>query len=229
VNFTVPPDGQWVERTIDLSANANWTGYMSSVRIDPTSASNAVVSVDWVRFVPSGAFAANRPPVLPLLPALSNLTVTAGQTLSFTHAATDPDGMAQVLTYRLVDPPAGATIDASTGALTWRPAISQSPLVQALVVTVTDSGTPSLSATQTVWVTVNRPAQPVISAAGFSGGRFSLAVAGDGGPDYTILASTNLTTWSPIWMTNPPMPPFLFTDPASTNFSRRFYRVLLGP
>jgi hypothetical protein len=30
-------------------------------------------------------------------------------------------------------------------------------------------------------------------------------------------------------VTNPPMQPFLFTDPAATNFSRRFYRVRLGP
>ena len=229
VNFTVPPDGQWYERMIDLSANANWTGYMNSVRIDPTSASNAVVSVDWVRFMPSGAFAPNQPPVLSSLPATTNRTVIAGQTLSVTNAATDADGPAQTLAYSLVDPPAGAAINASTGVLTWRPAIAQSPLVQAIVVKVTDNGTPSLGTTQTLWVTVNRPAQPVISMAGINKSRFNLTVAGDRGPDYTILASTNLATWTPIWMTNPPMPPFLFTDLSATNFSRRFYRVLLGP
>ena len=229
VNFTVPPDGQWYERNVDLTGNTNWTGYMGSVRIDPTSASNAVVSIDWVRFVPSGAFAANQPPVLSAQPAGTNRTVIAGQTLSVTNAATDADGPAQTLTYSLVDSPSGATINANTGVLTWRPTISQSPLVQAIVVKVTDSGTPSLSATQTVWVTVNRPAQPVISASGLSDGRFSLAVAGDSGPDYTVLASTNLTSWSSVWVTNPPLQPFLFTDPAATNFNRRFYRVLLGP
>ena len=229
VNFTVPPDGQWYERTIDLSGNANWTGTMSSVRIDPTTASNAVVSIDWVRFVPTGALAANQAPVLSALPSITNRTVIAGQTLAVTNAATDADGAAQTLTYSLVNPPAGAAINASTGVLTWRPAIAQSPFVQAIVVKVTDSGTPSLSATQTVWVTVNRPAQPVIGAAGLSNGRFSFPVAGDRGPDYTILASTNLIAWSPVWLTNSPLPPFFFTDPFTTNFHRRFYRVLLGP
>ncbi|MCF7864049.1 MAG: hypothetical protein K9L89_04605 [Kiritimatiellales bacterium] len=53
VNFSVPPDGQWVERTIDLSTNPDWHGHMASVRLDPTLASNATVSVDWVRFMPA--------------------------------------------------------------------------------------------------------------------------------------------------------------------------------
>lgn len=51
--FAVPPNGQWVERTIDLSANPDWHGYMRRVRLDPTVASNATVSVDWIRFMPA--------------------------------------------------------------------------------------------------------------------------------------------------------------------------------
>ncbi len=229
VNFAVPPDGQWYERTIDLSGQTNWKGFMNSVRIDPTSASNAVVSVDWVRLLPSNAYAANQPPVLPVQPAFSNVTLIAGQTLTFTNAATDLDVPAQVLTYSLVNPPAGATIDAGTGVFSWRPTITQSPLVQSIAVVVTDNGTPSLSTTQTVWVTVNRPVQPVISSLASHNGSVNLTVMGDGGPDYLMQASTNLTSWVPIWITNPPAPPFLFSDPVATNFNRRFYRVLLGP
>ena len=52
-SFSVPPDNQWHERTIDLSANPNWMGHMASVRIDPTVAADATVSVDWVRFMPA--------------------------------------------------------------------------------------------------------------------------------------------------------------------------------
>lgn len=229
VNFGVPPDGEWVERTVDLSGHANWTGLMNSVRLDPTTASNATVSVDWVRFVPTGAYAPNEAPTLSLPAAQSNVTLVAGQTLTLTNSVADPNAPEQTLTFTLVDPPEGASIDADTGVLTWRPAVEPSPRVQPLVVAVTDNGVPSLSATQTVWVAVSRPAQPVIASAALAGGLFSLSVTGDAGPDYTLLASTNLTVWTPLWTTNPTAPPFLFSDPAATNFRRRFYRVLLGP
>jgi hypothetical protein len=49
------------------------------------------------------------------------------------------------------------------------------------------------------------------------------------GPDYTVLGSTNLFDWVPLLSTNPPIMPFLFTEPNNTNYDRRFYRVLLGP
>ncbi len=53
VSFSVPPDGQWVERTIDLSANPYWNGFMPQVELEPTMLSNATVSIDWVRFMPA--------------------------------------------------------------------------------------------------------------------------------------------------------------------------------
>ncbi len=229
VTFTVPPDGQWYERTVDLSSNANWSGYMSSVRLDPTSASNALVSVDWVRLLPGGDYAANRPPAWPALGASSNRSVIAGQTLTITNAATDPNGASQTLRYSLLNPPAGASLDASSGVLSWRPTLAQAPQTHPLVWVAADSGTPSLSATQTLWVAVGQPAQPVITAVGLGNGQLSLSVTGDGGPDYTVLASTNLLDWTPLWITNPPSRPFTVSDPSATNFTRRFYRVLLGP
>lgn len=59
----------------------------------------------------------NQPPVLVALP---DLTVTEGDTVSFTATATDADQPAQPLTYALVnDPPAGAGIDPVTGAFVW--------------------------------------------------------------------------------------------------------------
>jgi hypothetical protein len=56
VNFSVPPDGKWVERVIDLSTNANWKGYIHSIRLDPTTASNATVELDWVRLRPAAGY-----------------------------------------------------------------------------------------------------------------------------------------------------------------------------
>ncbi|QHI69789.1 hypothetical protein [Tichowtungia aerotolerans] len=50
--FSVPPDDEWHECTLDLSSLSNWTGMMKRVRLDPTIYSGATVSIDWVRFMP---------------------------------------------------------------------------------------------------------------------------------------------------------------------------------
>jgi hypothetical protein len=229
VNFTVPPDGQWYERTLDLAGNANWAGAISTLRIDPTTASNATVSVDWVRLLPAAAYAANQAPVWPALGAASNLTLTAGQTLALTNAASDPNGASQSVRYSLADAPPGATIDAASGVFRWRPLVAPTSRLERVAWVATDDGTPSLSATQTVWIAVNPPAQPVLGAPALGARSAVFTVAGDPGPDYTVLASTNLQSWSELLLTNPPSLPFSVTDRAATNSARRFYRVLLGP
>ena len=58
---------------------------------------------------------------------------------------------------------------------------------------------------------------------------FSLTVNGDTGPDYIVLASTNLTDWTSIFTNHSPTPPFVWTDSGASNFSQRFYRIQLGP
>ena len=168
----------------------------------------------------------NQPPVLA---AISNYTIIAGQTLVITNVATDSDMPPQTLTFSLAGSPAGAVINTNSGVFSWRPAIAQSASTNAVSIVVTDNGTPNLSATQGFWIAVNRPAQPVIGTIGLSNGAVRMTITGDGGPDYSILASTNLINWSSIWVTNPLAPPFIFSDPSATNLSRRFYRILLGP
>ena len=49
------------------------------------------------------------------------------------------------------------------------------------------------------------------------------------GPDYVILASTNLTIWAGIATNTPSALPFQHTDPTTGAFSNRFYRVRLEP
>ncbi len=133
------------------------------------------------------------------------------------------------MTYGLLNPPAGAAINTSNGIFSWRPLIAQSGASNLVNVFVFDNGTPSLSATQRFWVTVNRPARPGISAVQINQGQVRMTISGDAGPDYSMLASTNLVNWTLIQTTNSPLPPFLFVDPNSTNYLQRFYRVLLGP
>nr|MDJ0925474.1 Ig-like domain-containing protein [Acidimicrobiia bacterium] len=59
------------------------------------------------------------------------------------------------LTFILNGAPAGATINPSTGVFTWIPSEAQGPGVYTFDVVVSDDGTPTLSATQPVTVTVN--------------------------------------------------------------------------
>jgi hypothetical protein len=165
----------------------------------------------------------------PVLAAISNRVILAGATLFVTNSATDAEAPAQTLTYGLVNSPGGAGINSNNGIFSWRPLIAQGGATYPINVTVTDNGTPSLVATQSFAVTVNAPMQPGITAATISQGQFRMTVSGDAGPDYSMLASTNLVNWTLVQTTNSPAPPFLFVDPNSTDFLQRFYRVLLGP
>jgi predicted secreted protein len=165
----------------------------------------------------------------PVLAAISNRVMVAGATLLVTNSATDAEAPAQTLTYGLIAPPGGATINSSNGIFSWRPLIAQGGATYPINVTVTDNGTPSLVATQSFAVTVNAPMQPGIAAAMISQGKFRMTISGDAGPDYSVLGSTNLLNWTLVQTTNSPVLPYLFIDDNSSNYMQRFYRVLLGP
>jgi hypothetical protein len=103
----------------------------------------------------------------PVLTAQTNRTINELATLIVTNAATDPESPPQTLTYALVNPPSGATIDAA-GVIRWTPAQTQSPSTNIIKTTVTDSGSPALSATNSFTVTVREvnvaPTLPAIPA-----------------------------------------------------------------
>jgi hypothetical protein len=164
----------------------------------------------------------------PTLAASSNYSLIAGQTLTLTNVASDANLPAQTLTFSLLNPPPGAFINPSNGVFTWRPAIAQAPSTNTVTVSASDNGSPALSATNDFYVTVIPPPKPVIGSVSINYGQFAFTVDGTNGPDYIVLASTNLTTWLPLWTNASPMLPFGFTN-ATTNFSQRFYRVVLAP
>ncbi|MEO6035842.1 MAG: lamin tail domain-containing protein, partial [Verrucomicrobiota bacterium] len=98
-------------------------------------------------------FLDNTPPVLA---PITNRSLTLGQTLSLMASAMDADLPAQSLTYSLgAGAPFGATIHPSTGVFAWTPIAA--PATNSISVVVTDSGLPSLSATQTFSVIVYLP------------------------------------------------------------------------
>jgi hypothetical protein len=167
----------------------------------------------------------NTPPVLA---AITNRTVNVGQTVAFTASATDTDSPPQTLTFALLAGATNATLNTNSGAFSFRPLVTQANSTNGFTLKVADNGTPNLSATQSFSVVVNPLSAPGIGNISVTGGQFSFNISGQGGPDYAIEASTNLTQWSNVFTTNSPALPFVWTD---TNLAapERFYRIKLGP
>src|SRR5439155_18397507 len=90
-----------------------------------------------------------------LLAAIGDQSVDEGSTLTFTATASDADLPANNLTFSLLGAPAGASIDSATGVFTWTPSEAQEPGSYTFSVRVTDDGSPSLFAEESITVTVN--------------------------------------------------------------------------
>jgi hypothetical protein len=114
------------------------------------------------------------PPALPnnlpvLSPIVTPIAASEGVQVTFDANATDPN-FGQTLTYSLhptlpAAPPAGATINSSTGVFTWTPSAAGAVTVR---VVVTDNGTPAMSASQDVVINVGDVnAPPVIQGGPF--------------------------------------------------------------
>jgi hypothetical protein len=168
----------------------------------------------------------NTPPVLA---AIGDQTVNVGQTVAFTASATDTDQPPQILTFNLVSAPSNAVLNATTGAFSWRPWVTDANTTNPITLAVADNGTPSLNATQTFTVTVNPLAQPALSSVTLSGGMIGFQVSGDSGPDYSVETSTNLIDWNTSFITNSPAMPFQWTDTNPAAMPAQFYRIKVGP
>jgi hypothetical protein len=167
---------------------------------------------------------ANRPPVL--LP-VADRVMGAGQTLVITNTASDPDA-GQALSFSLLTGPGGASLNATNGVFTWRPAVGQAGSTNPVSLKVNDNATPSLSATQGFSIAVTNLARPRLGAAASSEGAFQFLVDGDSGPNYAIQGTSNLSqpvNWTTLFTTNPPALPFAWTDTSTAGFGVKFYRV----
>src|SRR6185312_7284445 len=91
-------------------------------------------------------------------------TTQVNQAVTFTATATDSDIPANTLAFSLdAGAPAGATINASTGAFSWTPSATGAFPV---TVRVTDNGSPALNDFEVITITVNSLQQPVLAATG---------------------------------------------------------------
>ncbi|HWH70944.1 MAG TPA: hypothetical protein VNT26_16260, partial [Candidatus Sulfotelmatobacter sp.] len=143
-----------------LAWSGNSGGFLTSLVDLPTSIAGQTVQLRWrcatdngtgsggwridsVAITNYGALVQNHPPILLAPPnvILNELTL-----LRVTNTAMDLDVPDQALSYRLLAPPAGATID-SRGVITWTPTEAQGPGTNVLTTVVTDNGDPALSDT----------------------------------------------------------------------------------
>ena len=171
------------------------------------------------------SLATNRPPTLA---AITNRIVFAGQTISFTATAIDPDIPAQQLTFSFTSsPPLGATINPTNGLFTWTPDATQAPGTNTITITVADSGSPPKLNVKTFVVTVLelRVSPPALASNGVT-----ISWTAIPGQTYRLQYKTNLTdaAWvdlsADVAATNGMM---TLNDPAI--FPQRFYRLLLLP
>jgi hypothetical protein len=92
--------------------------------------------------------------VAPVLSTIGSHTVNEGATLTFTASASDADLPTNSLAFSLTNAPAGASIDPTTGVFAWTPTEGQGPGIFVFDVVVTDNGTPALTGSETIAVTV---------------------------------------------------------------------------
>src|SRR5207249_11349748 len=104
----------------------------------------------------------------PVLASIGDKSVNEGATLSFTASASDVDVPANTLSFSLdAGAPAGAAIDANSGAFSWTPTEAQGPVDYAVTVRVTDNGIPALDDFETLTIHVGEVNQaPVLAAIG---------------------------------------------------------------
>ena len=80
------------------------------------------------------------PPSPPVLMALTNTSLIAGQNLLVTNHASDPNMPSQRLVFSLLTAPSGVGINATSGVIAWRPTIAQSGTSNLFTVVVTQNG-----------------------------------------------------------------------------------------
>ena len=97
-------------------------------------------------------------PAALVLPVQTNVVLTDLTTLTVINTATNPNVPANPITYQLVNPPAGVTIDGN-GVITWTPTLGQSPSTNVITTVVTTTvvsaaGTSTISSTNSFVVII---------------------------------------------------------------------------
>ncbi len=168
---------------------------------------------------------ANRYPVIEAIP---EQTVFAGEPFSFNVPATDPDAPAQTLAFALaVGYPAGAAVDPVSGVFSWTPPIKQPSGTNQITVWVTDNGTPPLSAMGSFTLVVTTGLRVSHFERG-TGGEFSLTFGTVPGKTYQVEYKDDLSApdWTPLGASTNALSGEITISDAPGAAPQRFYRVV---
>ena len=158
----VTSGGVWLQESIDLSAFA---GQSVQIAFHFTSGGCCGNAKGWYVDDVSLTVVVTTPPQL-IVP--DTQTIYAGQTLTVTNSATNSFLPNAKYTFRLLSPPANATIITTNnvGVLTWATTNTQLSSSNTITVKVTDNSSPALSTTNSFAVVVVNPWQPVLTVPG---------------------------------------------------------------
>ena len=152
-----------------------------------------------------------------------NVTVSAGQSASFTVFAGGSASLSYQWYFNTNTPMANAT----NATLTLAGVQATNAGVYSVVVT---NSTGSVASTVvSLNLSATTPAMPQVSGSVYTNETFSLTVNGDSGHAYIIQVSTNLTDWNSIFTNPSPTLPFVWNDSGASNFIQRFYRIQVRP
>jgi DNA-binding beta-propeller fold protein YncE len=163
----------------------------------------------------------------PVLSPIGNRSVQEGGSVEFILSATDPDGNG--LAYSAGNLPPGATFNPLTATFSWTTGYNQAGAYQDILFTVIDDGSPPLSDSEAITITVgnvNRPPvlDPIGNKAVSEGAQLQFViVANDPDGDSLTYSASNLPTgavfdpatqtfiWTPAFNQEGSYPNILFT------------------
>jgi hypothetical protein len=104
----------------------------------------------WALSCASGAELINYPQLAPI----PDQIVRPGQALRIIPTVVDPYAPPDVLTFKLVSGPEGASLDASTGLFSWTPTSQHVNPKESVTIQVDDGSSPPMISTQQFWVSI---------------------------------------------------------------------------
>lgn len=148
---------QWQLNGANIAGATHDTCWVTNAQPPDGGLYTVVVSNQWGTAVSKAArltvvYALTTQP--PTLPPQADWVINTLTDLVVTNTASDAAVPNLVLSYRLLQPPAGATID-SQGIIRWRPGALQGGRTNWITTVVTDNGFPQLAATNSFTVIVN--------------------------------------------------------------------------
>jgi hypothetical protein len=161
----------------------------------------------------------------PSLAAVSNLTVHAGTSITFTNYASDPDS-GDFLGFTLADgAPEDAAIDIVTGVFTWTPSDAVANTTNHITIQVTDDGEPPLTASAPFDIIVLP--RPTFLSVSVATNAVAVSWSSIGGKSYQLQYKNSLSdaAWQTLGSVVATNSLSTLSDPSFNGTPQRFYQI----